>query len=350
MSQACRWISGVQEPAACFVFIPRRHLRPQPPPETRRPATPYSVAQPRGKTPPLSKVHQTIFSSFCLVMGDFDFTIDVHHGRRFIDMGHGLEYLGGSVLEDLHFELDSWSLQEIVTIGKTHHKNLVRLLGFCVEGPKRLLVYEYMSNGSLGKLLFGNEMLPDWDERVRIALDIARGILYLHEECEAPIIHCDIKPQNSLMDEFWTAKISDFGLAKLLMLDQTRTFTGVRGTRGYVAPEWQKNIPISVKADVYRYGVMMLEVTCCRRNLEVSVPEEILLSGWTYRCFVAKELHKLVYWEIVDKNVLENMVKVALWCIQEEPALCPTLKSVVLMLEGVTDVAIPPCLSTSISM
>ncbi|MED6121569.1 hypothetical protein PIB30_031434 [Stylosanthes scabra] len=99
----------------------------------------------------------------CLVMGDFDFTIDVHHGGRFIDMGHSLEYSGGFVLEDLYFELDSWSLQEIVTIGKTHHKNLVRLLGFCAEGPKRLLVYEYMSNGSLGKLLFGNEMLPYWD-------------------------------------------------------------------------------------------------------------------------------------------------------------------------------------------
>ncbi|MED6120280.1 hypothetical protein PIB30_019431 [Stylosanthes scabra] len=241
---------------------------------------------------------------------------------------------------------------EVRAIGKTHHRNLVRLLGFCAEGPKRLLVYEYMSNGSLGKLLFGNERHPHWDERVRIALDIARGILYLHEECEAPIIHCDIKPQNILMDEFWTAKISDFGLAKLLMPDQTRTFTGVRGTRGYVAPEWQKNIPISVKADVYSYGVVLLEVICCRRNLEVSVsvPEEILLSGWTYKCFVAKELHKLVHWEIVDKNVLENMVKVALWCIQEEPALRPTMKSVVLMLEGVTDVAIPPCPTTSISM
>ncbi|KAL4398388.1 hypothetical protein AHAS_Ahas01G0286900 [Arachis hypogaea] len=241
---------------------------------------------------------------------------------------------------------------EVRAIGKTHHRNLVRLLGFCAEGPKRLLVYEYMSNGSLGKLIFGGEKRPDWDERVRIALDIARGILYLHEECEAPIIHCDIKPQNILMDEFWTAKISDFGLAKLLMPDQTRTFTGIRGTRGYVAPEWHKNTPISVKADVYSYGVVLLEVICCRRNIEisVSVPEEILLSSWTYNCFVAKELHKLVPREIVDKNVLENMVKVALWCIQDEPALRPTMKSVVLMLEGVTDVAIPPCPTTSISM
>lgn len=234
---------------------------------------------------------------------------------------------------------------EVRAIGKTHHRNLVRLLGFCAEGSKRLLVYEYMSNGSLGKLLFGDQRRPEWDERVRIALDIARGILYLHEECEAPIIHCDLKPQNILMDEFCTAKISDFGLAKLLMPDQTRTFTGVRGTRGYMAPEWNKNMPISVKTDVYSYGIVLLEILCCRRNLEINVsqPEEILLSGWAYKCFAAGELNKLVAWEVMDRNVLENMVKVALWCIQDEPFLRPTMKSVVLMLEGITDIAVPPC-------
>ncbi|XP_050917963.1 G-type lectin S-receptor-like serine/threonine-protein kinase LECRK1 [Lathyrus oleraceus] len=160
---------------------------------------------------------------------------------------------------------------EVRAIGKTHHRNLVRLLGFCAEGSERLLVYEYMINGSPGKLLFGDQRRPYWDERVKIALDIARGMLYLHEECEAPIIHCDIKPQNILMDEFWTAKISDFGLAKLLMPDQTRTFTVVRGTRGYMAPEWNKNVPISLKADVCSYGAMLLEILCCRRNLNICV-------------------------------------------------------------------------------
>ncbi|XP_057416530.1 G-type lectin S-receptor-like serine/threonine-protein kinase LECRK2 [Lotus japonicus] len=238
---------------------------------------------------------------------------------------------------------------EVRAIGKTHHRNLVRLLGFCAEGSKRLLVYEYMSNGSLGQLIFGDQRRPDWEERVRIALNIARGILYLHEGCEAPIIHCDLKPQNILMDEFWTAKISDFGLAKLLMPDQTRTFTGARGTRGYMAPEWNKNTPISVKADVYSYGIVLLEILCCRRNIEINVsePEEVLLSGWSYKCFVAKELNKLVPWEAINKNVLENMVKVALWCIQDEPVLRPAMKSVVLMLEGITDIAIPPCPNSS---
>ncbi|XP_058732516.1 G-type lectin S-receptor-like serine/threonine-protein kinase LECRK1 [Vicia villosa] len=235
---------------------------------------------------------------------------------------------------------------EVRAIGKTHHRNLVRLLGFCAEGSKRLLVYEYMINGSLGKLLFGDQRRPDWDERVKIALDIARGILYLHEECEAPIIHCDIKPQNILMDEFWTAKISDFGLAKLLMPDQTKTFTVIRGTRGYMAPEWNKNVPISPKTDVYSYGIMLLEILCCRRNIDVDhvlEPEEILLSGWAYKSFVAGEVNKLVPCEVIDNDVLENMIKVALWCIQDDPLLRPTMKGVVLMLEGVTNIAIPPC-------
>jgi serine/threonine protein kinase len=183
---------------------------------------------------------------------------------------------------------------------------------------------------------------------VRIARDVARGILYLHEECEAPVIHCDIKPQNILMDDFWTAKISDFGLAKLLMPDQTRTFTGIRGTRGYLAPEWQKNTPISVRADVYRYGVVLLEILCCRRNIELNVSndDQILLSSWVYKCFVRRELDKIVRGEEVDKTTLENMIKIGLWCIQDEPALRPSMESVLLMLEGITEVSVPPCPAT----
>ncbi|CAL5361563.1 unnamed protein product [Camellia sinensis] len=240
---------------------------------------------------------------------------------------------------------------EMRAMGRKHHRNLVQLLGYCIEGSKRLLVYEYMSNGSLADLLFKSKRSPDWNERIRIALNVARGILYLHEECETPIIHCDIKPENILMDEFWNAKISDFGLAKFLMPDQTSSFTGVRGTRGYLAPEWQRNNPISVKADVYSYGIMLLEIVCCRRSLEVNVStsEEVVLSHWVYRCFAGRELNKLIVVgdEDVNMKTLENMVKVGLWCIQDEPALRPSMKSVVLMLEGITDISIPPCPTTS---
>jgi tRNA A-37 threonylcarbamoyl transferase component Bud32 len=136
---------------------------------------------------------------------------------------------------------------EMKVIGRTHHRNLVRLLGYCHDGSHRLLVYEYMSNGSLADILFTPEKQPCWDERMGIARNVARGILYLHEECEQQIIHCDIKPQNILMDESVCAKISDFGLAKLLKQDQTKTFTGIRGTRGYVSPEWHRKLPITVK-------------------------------------------------------------------------------------------------------
>ena len=108
------------------------------------------------------------------------------------------------------------------------------------------------------------------------------------------------------MDDSWTAKICDFGLAKFLMPDQTRTFTGARGTRGYVAPEWHKNIPISVKADVYSYGIVLLEIVCCRKNIDVnaSTAEEIVLSSLAYKCFAAGELNKLVIGEGVDKMSL----------------------------------------------
>uniref|UniRef100_A0A803LIS4 non-specific serine/threonine protein kinase n=1 Tax=Chenopodium quinoa TaxID=63459 RepID=A0A803LIS4_CHEQI len=128
---------------------------------------------------------------------------------------------------------------EVNAIGQTHHKNLVRLVGYCVEGEHWLLVYEFMSNGTLCDFLCGTPR-PAWEKRWPIAHGIAQGLLYLHEHCNTQIIHCDIKPQNILLDDDFSARISDFGLAKLLRLDQTQTNTAARGTRGYVAPEWFK--------------------------------------------------------------------------------------------------------------
>ncbi|XP_062073403.1 G-type lectin S-receptor-like serine/threonine-protein kinase LECRK1 [Humulus lupulus] len=261
-------------------------------------------------------------------------------------LNRGRKLVAVKRLEKLVEEGETEFLSEMRAIGRANHKNIVRLLGYCAQGSKRLLVYEFMSYGSLANIIFNNESKRlDWKDRVRIAIEVARGILYLHEECRTPIIHCDIKPQNILMDDFWTAKISDFGLAKLLMPDQTRTMTRVRGTRGYLAPEWQKNFPISVKTDVYSYGIVLLEIICCRSNLEVNVEDtdEIVLASWVYKCFSSMELDKLVIGEEVDKKTLENMVKVGLWCIQDDPTLRPSMKSVVLMLEGITEISVPPC-------
>ncbi|CAA2978670.1 G-type lectin S-receptor-like serine threonine-kinase LECRK3 [Olea europaea subsp. europaea] len=201
-----------------------------------------------------------------------------------------------------------------------------------------------MSNGSFADILFNPESRPCWEERIRISLDIARGILYLHEECETRIIHCDIKPQNILMDEHRCAKISDFGLAKLLMLDQTYTNTGIRGTRGYVAPEWHVNLPVTVKANVYSFGIVLLEIICCRRSVDRRLSEnEAILQEWVYNCYAAGELNKLVGYEDVDTRTLDRMIKIGIWCIQDEPSMRPSMKNVLLMLDGTLDIPVPPC-------
>ncbi|KAF6136065.1 hypothetical protein GIB67_000469 [Kingdonia uniflora] len=215
---------------------------------------------------------------------------------------------------------------EMSAIGRTNHKNLVQLLGFCDEGVHRLLVYEFMKNGSLASFLFGGSR-PDWYQRIQIPFGIARGIVYLHEECSSQIIHCDIKPQNIPLDDSFNVKISDFGLAKLLMSDQSRCTTDIRGTRGYVAPEW-KNI----------------ERESWDENTEI-------LSDWAYDCCVESRLHLLVENDEQAKNdgkMLERLVMTAIWCIQEDPSLRPSMKKVAQML-GAIQVCMPPDPSSFIS-
>lgn len=250
-------------------------------------------------------------------------------------------------LDRIVSEADEEFKAEVSSISRTNHKNLVRLLGYCDEGQHRLLVYEFMSNGTLAHLIFQNSTKPSFYTRVQIAFAVARGLCYLHEECSTQIIHCDIKPQNVLLDDSHTAKISDFGLAKLLRADQTRTTTGIRGTRGYVAPEWFKNMRVTVKVDVYSYGVMLLELLCCRRNYEPEIEDnrKQILADWAYDCYNGARLDLLVDddGEMADDvRRLQKLVKIALWCIQEDPELRPKMSRVVLMLEGSTEVPPPP--------
>ncbi|XP_040967981.1 G-type lectin S-receptor-like serine/threonine-protein kinase LECRK3 [Gossypium hirsutum] len=231
---------------------------------------------------------------------------------------------------------------EMTSIGRNNHRNLVRLLGFCMEGSRKFLVYEYMSNGSLADFLFNRNERPVWKQRARIALDVTKGILYLHEECEVSIIHCNIKPRNILLDDSLTAKISDFRLAKLLRPNQT---SSTSGTALYSAPEWQNSALLSVKVDVYSFGVVLLEIICCRSNIEVEgrSADEILLSTFVNNCFVGGELNKLVEGEEeVDMKMVERFVKVGLWCIQDDPNLRPLMKNVILMLEGIMTAPVPP--------
>ncbi|KAF7837282.1 G-type lectin S-receptor-like serine/threonine-protein kinase LECRK4 [Senna tora] len=247
-------------------------------------------------------------------------------------------------------------VNEVQVIGLTHHKNLVKLLGFCNGQNHRLLVYELMKNGSVFSFLFGEGDKPRWEDRAKIVLQVARGLLYLHEECEPQIIHCDIKPQNVLLDSNYTAKISDFGLAKLLRKDKTRTQTNVRGTMGYMAPEWLKNAPVTAKVDVYSFGVMLLETIFCRRHIEIyriedengREGEDMILIDWVM--YLAKEgnLREMVSHDVdvlEDFQRFERMAMVGLWCVSPNPAARPSMKKATQMLEGTVEVAVPPLLS-----
>ncbi|KAK7270389.1 hypothetical protein RIF29_23486 [Crotalaria pallida] len=243
---------------------------------------------------------------------------------------------------------------EVSIISSTHHLNLVRLIGFCSEGQHRLLVYEFMKNGSLDNFLFVNEensgKLLNWEYRFNIALSAARGMTYLHEECRNCIVHCDIKPENILLDENYNAKVSDFGLAKLLSPIDHRhqTLTSLRGTRGYLAPEWLADLPITTsKSDVYGYGMVLLEIVSGRRNYEIS--EETnrkKFSNWAYEEFekgsIKDVIDKRLVFQEVNLEEAKRMLLVCFWCIQEQPSQRPTMSKVVQMLEGVTDIERPP--------
>ncbi|KAM3306056.1 G-type lectin S-receptor-like serine/threonine-protein kinase [Capsicum chacoense] len=243
---------------------------------------------------------------------------------------------------------------EVATISSTHHLNLVRLIGFCSEGRHRLLVYEFMKNCSLDKFLFSEDhssgRLLNWEQRFNIALGTARGITYLHEECRDCIVHCDIKPENILLDENYTAKVSDFGLAKLINPKdhRHRTLTShVRGTRGYLAPEWLANLPITSKSDVYSYGMVLLEIVSGKRNFEVS--EETnrkKCSLWAYEEFERGNMEAIMDKKLsnqeIDMEQVIRAIQVSFWCIQEQPSQRPTMGKVVQMLEGIFEIDQPP--------
>lgn len=243
---------------------------------------------------------------------------------------------------------------EVATISSTHHLNLVRLIGFCSEGRHRLLVYEFMKNGSLDNFLFSSDersgKFLNWESRFNIALGTAKGITYLHEECRDCIVHCDIKPENILLDENYNAKVSDFGLAKLINPKdhRYRTLTSVRGTRGYLAPEWLANLPITSKSDVYSYGMVLLEILSGKRNFEVSEDtNQKKFSLWAYEEFDRGNIESIVDKrlsrnEMVDMEQVMRAIQVSFWCIQEQPSQRPMMGKVVQMLEGITDIGKPP--------
>ncbi|PHT27981.1 Glycerophosphodiester phosphodiesterase protein kinase domain-containing GDPDL2 [Capsicum baccatum] len=242
-------------------------------------------------------------------------------------------------------------MNEVATIGRIHHVNVVGLVGYCVERTKRSLVYDFMPNGSLDKYISSSqEQSPvlSWQRKYDIVLGVARGIEYLHRGCDVRILHFDIKPHNVLLDENFIPKISDFGLAKLYPTDNSIVrLTAARGTIGYVAPELiSRSIgAISYKADVYSFGMLLMEMLDLKRNV-VETEEK---SSQYFPCWVYDKFNKgkeiVVDEEANDdeKEMARKMTLVALWCIQTNPVQRPSMSKVVEMLEGEVQVLeVPP--------
>jgi serine/threonine protein kinase len=281
----------------------------------------------------------------------------------------GEELVAVKKLEAIGVQAKREFCTEIAVIGNIRHVNLVRLRGFCAEGSRRLLVYEYMNRGSLDRSLFGRAgPVLEWGERVEVALGTARGLAYLHAGCDQKIVHCDVKPENILMADGGQVKIADFGLAKLMSPEQSALFTTMRGTRGYLAPEWLRNAAISDRADVYSFGMVLLELVHGRKNRDeqenhVAVVGSDERSDWpsgrssataasqpSYTSFadeyfpmVASEQHEQRrYLDLVDPRLegrvdeakAARAVRIALCCLHEYPTLRPSMSAVVRMLEA----------------
>ncbi|XP_062098481.1 LEAF RUST 10 DISEASE-RESISTANCE LOCUS RECEPTOR-LIKE PROTEIN KINASE-like 2.1 isoform X2 [Humulus lupulus] len=248
-------------------------------------------------------------------------------------------------------------LNEVASIGRTSHVNIVTLLGFCYEKKKRALVYEYMPNGSLDNFIFTKKASNEENRLQRktlyeIAIGIAKGLEYLHCGCNTRILHFDIKPQNILLDEDFCPKIADFGLAKLLIKkhESIVSMAGARGTMGYIAPEvFSRGYGgVSHKSDVYSFGMLVLEMVGGRNNFDyaASHTSEIYYPNRMYKDLEIESDHEasiLINMTESEKEISKKMISISFWCIQTNPADRPSMSKVVEMLEGnFQSIEIPP--------
>ncbi|XP_057804635.1 probable LRR receptor-like serine/threonine-protein kinase At1g56140 [Salvia miltiorrhiza] len=232
---------------------------------------------------------------------------------------------------------------EIATISAVQHRNLVKLYGCCIEGDKRLLVYEYLENKSIDQVLFGNGTVHlDWKTRSDICMGVARGLAYLHEESRLRIVHRDVKASNILLDSDLVPKLSDFGLAKLYDDKKTHISTRVAGTIGYLAPEYAMRGHLTEKADVFSFGVVALEIVSGRLNSDSTLEaEKIYLLEWAWNLHENNKEIELVDPTLHEYDVDEvrRIIDVALLCTQASPGLRPMMSRVVAMLSGDIEVA-----------
>ncbi|KAB2045542.1 hypothetical protein ERO13_D01G143000v2 [Gossypium hirsutum] len=223
-------------------------------------------------------------------------------------------------------------------LARVQHRNVVNLLGYCVHGAEKLLVYEYVTNESLDKLLFKSNRKTelDWKRRYEIISGVARGLLYLHEDSHNRIIHRDIKAGNILLDDKWVPKIADFGMARLFPEDQTHVNTRVAGTNGYMAPEYVMNGRLSVKADVFSFGVVVLELISGQRNssFNLDVDAHSLLE-WAYKLYKKGKSLEFMDPVLASSAVPEQVamcIQIGLLCTQGDPQLRPDMRRVVILL------------------
>ncbi|CAA3024062.1 serine threonine- kinase [Olea europaea subsp. europaea] len=230
-------------------------------------------------------------------------------------------------------------LTEIQVISDVQHENLVKLYGCCVEGNHRILVYNYLENSSLAQTLIGgrhSSIQFSWQTRVKICVGVAKGLAYLHEEVKPPVVHRDIKASNILLDKDLSPKISDFGLAKLIPVDMTHVSTRVAGTIGYLAPEYAMKGQLTCKADIYSFGVLLIEIVSGRCNTNSWLPAEekyILERAW--QLHERREIVSLVDTALngdFDPEQACRFLKIGLICTQDFPKLRPSMSTVVQML------------------
>ncbi|CAN1282698.1 L-type lectin-domain containing receptor kinase SIT2 [Linum perenne] len=232
---------------------------------------------------------------------------------------------------------------EIVSIGRLRHRNLVQLLGYCRRKGELLLVYDYMPNGSLDKVLFSSEENPttlDWPQRQRIIRGVASALLYLHEEWEQVVIHRDIKASNVLLDADLNGRLGDFGLARLHDHGTNSHTTQVAGTVGYLAPELTRLGKATTSTDVFAFGVFMLEVACGRRPVDVEAEaEEVVLVDWVVKCWQGGDILSAVDPRLqgsYEREEMELVMRLGLLCSHTVATLRPSMRKVMQYLDGDT--------------